>query len=150
MSSINTLSGLIHTIPVELQVFAEEEAAKKATPGSWSKKEILGHLCDSATNNHMRFVKIVLSPDPIRIEKYQQNQWVSLHDYQANYSYTDLVMLWIFLNKQILYVLKKGIEEQFNKPVVLDDHTTVTLGWLLEDYVNHMLHHVNQILERTV
>ncbi len=150
MSIVQKLEHLIHTIPSNLEEIAVEEALHKTNPESWSKQEILGHLCDSATNNHMRFVNILLASDPVRIEKYQQNQWVALHGYSANYTYRELIMLWTFLNRQVLNVLKNGTAEDLAKPVTLDDEITVTLGWLMEDYVNHLLHHMKQIVGKSI
>ncbi len=150
MRVVQKLEQLILTIPSYLEEIAEEEALQKANQESWSKQEILGHLCDSATNNHMRFVKIMLASDPIGIEKYQQNQWVALHGYSTNYTYRELIMLWTFLNRQLLYVLKNGSAEDLTKPVILDDEITVTLGWLIEDYVNHLEHHMKQIVEKSL
>lgn len=59
-------------------------------------------------------------------------------------------MLWTFLNRQLLYVLKNGNAEDLAKPVILDDEITVTLGWLMEDYVNHLLHHMKQIVGKSI
>ncbi len=150
MSVVQKLEHLILTLPSDLEGITEAQALQKANQESWSKQEILGHLCDSATNNHMRFVKIMLASDPVRIEKYQQNQWVSLHGYSANYTYRELVTLWTFLNRQVLNVLKNGTAEDLTKPVILDDDITVTLGWLMEDYVNHLQHHMKQIAGKNV
>ena len=150
MSVVQMLEHLILTIPSYLEEIKEEEALHKINRESWSKQEILGHLCDSATNNHMRFVKIILASDPLRIEKYQKNQWVALHGYSANYTYRELITLWTFLNRQVLYVLKNGNAEDLTRPVILDDEITVTLGWLIEDYVNHLQHHMKQITGKNV
>ena len=150
MSVVQKLEHLILTIPSYLEEIKEEEALHKINRESWSKQEILGHLCDSATNNHMRFVKIMLASDPVRIEKYQQNQWVALHGYSANYAFRELIMLWTFLNRQVLYVLKNGNAEDLAKPVILDDEITVTLSWLIEDYINHLQHHMKQIAGKNV
>lgn len=150
MSVVQKLEHLIHTIPSYLEEITEEEALHKTNQESWSKQEILGHLCDSATNNHMQFVKIILSSEPVRIEKYQQNQWVALHGYSANYTYRELITLWTFLNRQVLNVLRNGTAEDLAKSVILDDEITVTLGWLMEDYITHLLHHMKQIVGKRI
>lgn len=150
MSIIKTLENLINKIPSELNIITEEDFNIKVNPDKWSKKEILGHICDSATNNHYRFTKIMIDDEPIKIESYNQNLWVSLHGNQTNYSYTELVTLWTYLNKQIINVLKNASDEQFKKQTILEDNRTVTLEWLAEDYINHTLHHINQIIERVL
>ena len=34
-----------------------EVVSSKESAGKWSRKELLGHLIDSAANNHQRFVR---------------------------------------------------------------------------------------------
>lgn len=150
MDIVKTLENLINTIPTELNVLTDEESNTKVNPDKWSKKEILGHVCDSATNNHYRFTKILIAGEPIKIEGYNQNLWVSLHGYQTNYSFTELITLWTYLNRQIFNVLKNVSDEQYNKQTILESNRTVTLRWLAEDYLNHTIHHINQLLERAL
>ncbi|MOA04441.1 hypothetical protein D3C78_1239970 [compost metagenome] len=92
----------------------------------------------------------MIACEPIKIESYNQNLWVSLHGYQTNYSNTELITLWTYLNKQIVNVLKDASDDQFKKQTILEDNRTVTLEWLAEDYIKHTLHHINQILERVL
>lgn len=145
MSSIVEFEKLLYEIPKVINRIEDHEFMNKVSANKWSKQEILGHLCDSAVNNHSRFVRIILTDEPIRIDGYKQDEWISIHDYQNNYSKSDLLALWIQLNKQILNVLRNASELDFNKPCILSDKRRVTLRWLFDDYLSHMLHHIKQI-----
>lgn len=145
MSAISRLEAYLKEIPKLVVDFEEEAFLRKPAPNKWSKQEILGHLCDSATNNHVRFARILSSAEPIKIEGYQQDEWVRLHDYQHHYSHLELLALWIHLNNQILYVLRQASESDWTKQCLLSDGTPVSLRWLFDDYLDHMLHHRKQI-----
>ncbi|KIL42260.1 hypothetical protein SD70_01620 [Gordoniibacillus kamchatkensis] len=147
MSALAKLEQLVETIPDIINGINEEEFNKKAKPEKWSKKEILGHLCDSAANNHVRFMKIVLAEEPVHIEGYKQDKLVSMHDYQNNYTKTELAALWKQLNRQICYIMRNASKEDYDKSCILPDGTAVTLGWLFNDYIDHLLHHMKQIQE---
>lgn len=136
---------LLNVVPKIINGIEDNEFFNKVSSNKWSKQEILGHLCDSAVNNHSRFVRIILTDEPISIEGYKQDEWVRIHDYQNNYSKSDLLALWIQLNKQILNIMRNASELDFNKQCILSDKSMVTLSWLVDDYINHMLHHIKQI-----
>ncbi|MNO83160.1 putative metal-dependent hydrolase YfiT [compost metagenome] len=136
---------LLYEIPKLINDIDDNKFIAKVSSNKWSKQEILGHLCDSAVNNHFRFVRIILTEEPISMDGYKQDEWVRIHDYQNNYSKSDLLTLWIQLNKQILNVIRNASELDFNKQCILSDKSRVTLGWLFDDYLSHMLHHIKQI-----
>jgi len=145
MSSITKFEKLLNEIPKIINDIEDNEFLNKASSTKWSKQEILGHLCDSAINNHYRFVRIILTEEPISIDGYKQDEWVRVHDYQNNYNKSDLLALWIQLNKQILNIIRNAGEQDLNKQCILSDKNRVTLSWLFDDYLNHMLHHIKQI-----
>lgn len=60
---VSSLSSIVAIALPRLQSIPEDIAAQKPAPGKWSKKEILGHLIDSAANNHQRFVRLQLQPE---------------------------------------------------------------------------------------
>lgn len=70
---INRLEYLCNTIPELLIQIDEQIFSEKINPAKWSKKEILGHLIDSATNNHHRFVRVQFETN-LKIS-YDQNKW---------------------------------------------------------------------------
>lgn len=145
MSSKMKFEELLNVVPKIINSIEDNEFFNKDSSNKWSKQEILGHLCDSAVNNHSRFVRIILTDEPISIEGYKQDEWVRIHDYQNNYSKSDLLALWTQLNKQILNIMRNASELDFKKQCILSDKSMVTLSWLVDDYINHMLHHIKQI-----
>ena len=117
------------------------EFSDKPFPLKWSKKEMLGHLIDSAQNNIRRFVVAQHEKEPHIV--YAQDNWVMAADYR-NYPNEDLVNLWVLLNKHIVIILKNlpaGAEKRKVKTGELH-----TIEWLAEDYNKHLLHHLHQVL----
>lgn len=145
MESIMKLESLISEVTEIVTAIDEVEFNLKLAPDKWSKKEILGHLCDSAVNNHIRFVKILVSDYPIAIQGYAQNDWVRVNDYQNRYDQSDVLALWQQVNRMILRVMQRADSSDFQKKCVLPDKTEVTLEWLFNDYVDHLIHHLEQI-----
>ncbi|MEP7142882.1 MAG: DinB family protein [Ferruginibacter sp.] len=119
----------------------EAEFAAKPLPHKWSKKEILGHLIDSAQNNIRRFVVSQYEEKPFI--KYAQDNWVSAAGYQ-NYDTSCLVELWILLNRHAAVVLKNMSPVIAER--VCDTGELHSLKWLAHDYNQHLLHHLHQIL----
>lgn len=109
----------------------------------WSKKEILGHLIDSARINLNRFTDILLFDEKYIVKSYHQNQLVLVNDYQNTPEY-DLLSLWQLLNHQIIRVLKGAKISDWEKVIVVGNEEK-TLAWLAHDYVEHMEHHIRQI-----
>jgi len=145
MSAIGRLEAYLEEIPKTVNGIDEAAFLRKPSPNKWSKQEILGHLCDSAANNHIRFARSILSNEPITVEGYRQDDWVRLHDYQSNYSPSEMLALWTSLNKQILHVMRRASESDLDKQCLLSDGSSVSLRWLFDDYLDHMLHHLKQI-----
>ena len=140
---IERLNYLIEVLPTKVNQFLEEEFTSR-TNGKWSKKEILGHLCDSATNNHHRFIRIQFEEQPFVIVPYKQNDWVSIQDYQ-NIPSDEVIRLWTAINKQIVRVISKIPEEKLSYICDVGDNKFFTFTELIEDYLKHMDHHLIQI-----
>ena len=109
----------------------------------WSKKEILGHLIDSARINLNRFTDILISNEKYIVKSYLQDQLVLVNDYQNTPEY-DLLSLWQLLNHQIIRMLKGAKISDWEKVIVVRNEEK-TLAWLAYDYVEHMEHHIRQI-----
>jgi len=120
----------------------EDESFIKPLPNKWSKKEIIGHLIDSAQNNIRRFIVAQYEDNPEI--KYRQDDWVRINNYQS-YSLTDLVSLWYLLNKQIVAILVNSTEETLQRTSQTD--TLHSIEWLAQDYIKHMKHHLHQVLD---
>jgi hypothetical protein len=140
------LEEAVHAAIGSLEEITEAEAAKKPAANQWSKKEELGHLIDSAANNHVRFVRAALEPD-FRGSGYAQDDWVRLHGYQE---LPWLVMLdfWQRYNALLAHVIRRIPEGRLGALCVVGESPKVTLRFLIEDYVLHMRHHLDHILER--
>lgn len=141
---IARLHAWIKEVPSKLQAFEEPELALRPQPGKWSKKEILGHLCDSALTNLQRFVRAQHEPLPYKVLTYNQDQWVERMNYR-NLPSGHILNLWVVLNKQVAEVIANIPDERLLHSCRIADGSLVTLDWLVTDYVDHMEHHLNQI-----
>src|SRR5260370_41423356 len=103
-ATVNHFEELLKTVPQRLVDLSDDVVAYKPAPNRWSKKEILGHLIDSAANNHQRFVR---AQGTARMEfpTYEQEFWVATQSY-ATEPWPDLVNLWLLVNRHLLHVLK--------------------------------------------
>lgn len=79
---VDPLNEWVIKLPQEFNLLSEAEISDRPQPHKWSRKEILGHLCDSAINNLERFIKIQYEEQPYVLQKYNQEKWVDLQDYQ--------------------------------------------------------------------
>jgi hypothetical protein len=136
------------------QLLALEAVAGERREGKWSRKEILGHLIDSAINNAGRIVRGQLQ-DELVFPGYAQNEWVSIGRYQ-DASWRDVVTLWELMNLQIARVIEGVREEVGRRPrqrhnfdeigVGVEAGQPATLNALMASYVDHLNHHLRQIL----
>ena len=136
------LKSIIDEHLAALQRVPENEMVYKSSPSKWSKKEILGHMVDSAQNNIRRFIVAQYEENP-KIG-YNQDKWVVLADYQ-HYNSTDLINLWYLLNKHVAVILKNISAEMAKRKCQTEELHTIE--WLAQDYIKHLLHHVHQVLE---
>jgi len=134
---------------------SERESEVPRREGNWSRKEIIGHLIDSASNNHQRFVRAQFTDDLI-FAGYEQEGWVRVQDYQGE-DWSELVQLWKLYNQHLLHLMMRIPEEtrlrlryKHNLHQIasesLSENDPVTLDWFMSDYVDHMKKHLKQIL----
>ena len=144
--AMQRLSMHIDQVPVQFKTFSEQELTSRRAEGKWSRKEILGHLVDSAINNLKRFTEIQFLPQPFYINSYNQVELVKVNHYQ-DLPLDHLLNLWQALNRQIVLVVEKIPSEKLNYPVdpQYDNKEMKTLGWIIADYVAHMEHHLKQL-----
>src|SRR5678815_4430323 len=131
-----------------LELLGDADEARTTQPakdGGWCAREILGHLVDSACNNHRRFVIGQDSP-PIVFQGYNQDDWVERQRY-AQVPFRDLVELWGAYNRHLAHLIAVTPAETFANSGRSYDGTDVTLGFLMEDYVRHLRHHLEQLRE---
>jgi hypothetical protein len=111
----------------------------------WSPKEELGHLIDSAANNHQRFVRAALDGS-MEGPGYEQNAWVELHGY-ANLPWTMLIDFWERYNRLLAVVIGRIPADRLGAPCIIGGKAPVTLGFVIEDYILHLQHHLDHIMQ---
>lgn len=147
---------LVDEAAARMLTMEDQDAARPGAAGKWSRKEVVGHLIDSAINNHARFVRAVLQDDLV-FDGYDQDAWVRAQRYQER-SWPDLVRAWRTYNRQLADIVSGIAPQDLARPRPrhnlheiafrsLAADAGVTLGTLIEDYVAHMQHHLRQVLE---
>jgi hypothetical protein len=126
-----------------LENLDEAKASQKFRPDKWSRKEILGHLIDSASNNHQRFVRAQYLKDANFIS-YEQKEWVNIQRYGSR-SWKDLLGFWRSYNLHLAHIIEHMPIECLKVSAVLGSYGQVTIGYLVVDYLGHMQHHIRQI-----
>ena len=146
MTTVSVAAALDETLDAArtpLLAISEDAAGKRADPEKWSRKEILGHLIDSASNNHQRFVRLQ-SEELLVMPSYQQNHWVRSQNYQGR-AWRDLVELWLVYNRHLAHVIRNA-DAKAAGHIWRAPGAEYTLEFLIEDYLRHLRHHVAQIL----
>ena len=139
---VSALASVVaHALPL-LSAIPEDAASKKPTPNKWSKKEILGHLIDSAANNHQRFMRLQLQTE-ISLPGYDQDDWVRLNRYQQR-TWNEIVTLWSAYNRHLASVIE-SLDDSALGHVWHSPDGDVTLEFIASDYVRHLRHHLAQI-----
>ncbi len=145
----NTIQELQQIISEYNQKFSdipESDFGTKPLPHKWSKKEVLGHLIDSAQNNLRRFICGQYETSAPHIV-YDQNFWVEANNY-AKANSKDIIALWALINGRISAILDQMPPSNYYKTCNTSSDSTQlrSLEWLAEDYVRHLKHHINQII----
>ena len=124
---------------------SEQEFSAKPNPSKWSRKEVVGHLIDSAQNNLRRFIVGQYEVEPHII--YEQEAWVNSNNYQQTKK-EDVIQLWRLMNLQICSVLSSMPQEKYSFlcNTGRDTPNLRTIEWLAIDYVKHLKHHINQVI----
>ena len=152
---IDDFRRLVERSTEALLAISEADSARRPAPGKWSPKEIVGHLIDSASNNHQRFVRAPFKDDLI-FPGYDQEAWVAAQRYQEA-PWPALVELWRAFNLHLARVMAATPEaarlrehrrhnfHQIAWQTVPEDEPT-TLDYFMRDYVTHLRHHLGPIL----
>ncbi len=129
MTHGDRLRAAVERATPQLRAMSDDVASAPVAEGKWSRKQILGHLIDSAANNHQRFVRV--EPDGF---KYDQNAWVQVQRY-ASAPWPSLIALWSEYNLHLAFVIE-----------AMSGETAKVLDALIADYVEHLEHHLVQMV----
>jgi hypothetical protein len=137
------LSQAIDAAKPRLLSMGESHASEKPYPDKWSIKEILGHLVDSSSNNHQRIVRMQEVAN-LGIFSYEQMHWVKSQHYQAE-QWGDLVNVWYYSNRHLAHIIEHIDPKSLTNVCDIDYGNPMTLQFVVEDYLKHMQHHLDQI-----
>jgi hypothetical protein len=138
------LATLLEEIPPRLLALSEAQAAAAPAGMTWARKELLGHLIDSASNNHQRWVRAQYQ-ERMSFPRYVQDQWIAAQGYRER-PWAELVELWRLYNRHLVHVMRRVPAQALANLCVVAEDEPSALGDHLVDYVVHMEHHLDQIL----
>lgn len=138
------LHEIVETAAPRLSRINNDNVGLRPSPGEWSKKEILGHLIDSAANNHQRIVRAVYRiADHFPI--YDQNKWIEIQHYNE-ISWPALVAFWVSYNNHLSHVINHIPEQAESAPCNIGKDVPVPLNELIKDYLRHLRLHLDDLL----
>ena len=126
-----------------LRAISASEGTLPLLAGGWSRKQVIAHLIDSASNNHQRFVRAVLQTSldfpgydqdgNMRVQAPQEADWLLL------------VSLWASYNRYLAHIIARLPASKLDTPCRIGSGKPVTLGFIATDYLTHLVHHLSQI-----
>ena len=159
MTSPNALArellDVVETAIEDLQRLDAGAARRPRASGKWSPQQTLGHLIDSAANNHRRFVTLQSAADLV-FDGYEGAEWVRVQAYEEA-DWGTLVELWRAYNRHLAHVVSRMAADDLTRPRtphaldrlawrLVPADRPATLEYLVRDYVGHLEHHLAQIL----
>jgi hypothetical protein len=131
------------SIVKRLREIDEGRASRKPAPDKWSHKETMGHLVDSAANNHQRFVRLQ-QQEHLDLEGYNGDDWVRLQHYQDR-PWLEVLALWENYNRHLVHVIRTVDSRALKHTWRCPEGKIVDLEFVIRDYIEHMQHHLDQI-----
>ena len=137
------LLSVVDAAEPRLRQMSAQETEKSLLSGGWSRKQVLGHLIDSASNNHQRFVRASLQPSldfpgydqdgNVRVQAPQEADWLLL------------ISLWAAYNRYLAHIIARLPASKLETSIRIGSGEPVTLGFVATDYLTHLVHHLKQI-----
>jgi hypothetical protein len=137
------LLSVIDTAEPRLRAISASESAKPLLAGGWSRKQVVAHLIDSASNNHQRFVRAVQQTS-LDFPGYDQDGNMRVQAPQEA-DWPLLVSLWASYNRYLAHVIAHLPASKLETPCRIGSGKPVTLHFLARDYLTHLVHHLGQI-----
>jgi hypothetical protein len=137
------LLSVIDAAEPRLRGISALESTKPILPGGWSRRQVLGHLIDSASNNHQRFVRAALQPS-LDFPGYDQDGNVRIQAPQEA-DWALLVSLWAAYNRYLAHVVARLPAGKLETAIRVGSGEPVTLSFIASDYLAHLVHHLRQI-----
>ena len=137
------LLSVIEVAEPRLQEISALESTKPILRGGWSRRQVMGHLIDSASNNHQRFVRAALQPS-LDFPGYDQDGNLRLQAPQeADWSL--LISLWAAYNRYLAHIIARLPAAKLETAIRIGSREPVTLSFIATDYLTHLVHHLSQI-----
>ena len=137
------LGSVVDAAETHLRKVTDEDSRRPFLAGGWSRKQLLGHLIDSASNNHQRFVRAALQ-DSLEWPGYDQDEWQRIQPTQ-DVPWAILVSLWANYNRYLAHVIAHLPAAKLDVPCRIGANQPVTLRFLAGDYVHHLSYHLEEI-----
>jgi hypothetical protein len=137
------LARLVDYTEASLTRVSEADSRAPLRPGGWSRKQVVGHLIDSASNNHQRFVRAAMQGS-LEFPGYDQDGCIRVQAVQQM-PWPALVALWASYNRYLAHVIEYLPEDALQSPCRIGSGEPVTLQFLAEDYLRHLVHHLQQL-----
>jgi len=156
MNYAQTLRNIVSYAEPRIRMIKDADFHGRLSPNSWAKKEILGHLIDSAYNNQQRFIR-AKTQDHLVFQGYNQNEWVLMNRYLYR-GRQDIIQTWVTANEQLANVMDAIPQRLLHEERSMHNFHRIgwngisadqatTLSYLVWDYLDHMEHHLSQIIK---
>ena len=137
------LERLVDATEARLLEIGEADSRTPIRPDGWSRKQVVGHLIDSASNNHQRFVRAAIQGS-LEFPGYDQEGCVRVQDVQEM-PWLGLVALWASYNRYLAHIMAHLPQDALQSQCRIGSSEPVTLQFLCEDYLVHLVHHLQQV-----
>ena len=146
MINTDNFAGIIESFYEKIRAVGADKANIKLSADKWSLKEMIGHLIDSASNNHQRFVRLQ-SGDLLNFPAYEGEKWVKAERYDS-LDWAVVTLLWHNYNRLLLHIVRNTGDEHLKNVWVKDEDTAITLEELITNYYEHIKVHVKLFSDR--